>query len=338
MLAIHLALTLLSAQSHSVSFSYNSGSAKQVQIAGDFNAWSKPITLTHIGSVWSKSFDLPDDGRIEYKFVVDGEWVPDPANPAKISNGLGGENSVWAGPRYTCVVHDQTPDRPMIRSEIQVDGRSVVVFAPTDSAKLPIMVFGDGPTYEDPGKIQNIVENLVEAGKLRPLVLVLIRPIDRMKEYGADWRAYGHYVFGRVLPAVRQATQAAISPKDLYMGGSSMGGLIALRLAEEFPDQLAGGILCQSAAIQWAAMSLHNEDVATVEKLRQIAPTTKIWLDWGTFEDALTTANVSLTKTLKAARHSYGRTTTSEGHNWTAWRHRMEKDLLYLFNGPPGRH
>ncbi|MGC5189107.1 hypothetical protein ACPXBB_26280, partial [Escherichia coli] len=75
-----------------------------------------------------------------------------------------------------------------------------------------------------------MIANLVEAKKIRPVILVLIPPVDRMKEYGRGWKEYADHLFNDWLPAVRQATGASSEAKDLYVGGSSMGGVISLRL------------------------------------------------------------------------------------------------------------
>ncbi len=323
-------MLLLGLLRHPIAFCFSSPTAKSVQIAGDFNAWGPPYDLDHVGNTWSKTFDLPSDARLEYKLVVDGNWILDPSNPLKNSNGLGGENSVWQGPKYRFSVHDGTPHFPLIRSELVVSGRTIVVFAPANSKGLPLLVYGDGPSYEAFGKVQNVVENLAEAHKIRPAVIVLVPPIDRMKEYGEDWKSFGSYLLDEVLPAVRTATGASLLAENVFLGGSSLGGLISLRLAEEFPDKVAGGIHCQSAAIQFSPLSIQFSDAISREKLGQIAPSTRLWFDWGTFEDTLTVANVKATKTLKSLHRRFGTRTTHEGHNWTAWRNRMESGLIYL--------
>jgi hypothetical protein len=33
-------------------------------------------------------------GRYEYKFIVDGEWIPDPSEPHEVVNAFGSTNSV----------------------------------------------------------------------------------------------------------------------------------------------------------------------------------------------------------------------------------------------------
>jgi enterochelin esterase-like enzyme len=114
------------------------------------------------------------------------------------------------------------------------------------------------------------------------------------------------------------------------MGGSSMGGVIALRLAEEYPKGLAGGIQCQSAAIQWSSGKANAHELAAPSNLAKLSPGLRIWLDWGTFEDGLTRANEKLTSTLTKMNRKYGSMTTDEGHTWTAWKNRMTQGLRYI--------
>ena len=326
MLALIVAATLAS----NVRFTADFPDAKKVEIAGDFNAWSGTYPMEKQGSKWVHSFDLRPDARIEYKLIVDGKWILDPANPNHINNGIGGENSIWTGPQYRFTSNEGTPKQPMVRTEINVDGRTITVFAPAKSAGLPILVYGDGPNYENFGKVQNVLENLVEAHWARPAVIVLVPPIDRMKEYGAEWKAYGEYIFHRALPEVRKLTGASSKASDTFMGGSSLGGLISLRLAEEVPNELAGGIHCQSSSIQWRVLGLKFGDVASVESLKRIAPTCRIWFDWGVYEDTLSSANEKLAKTLRSMHRPFGMMTTPEGHTWTAWRNRMVAGLSYI--------
>jgi len=68
--------------------------AKNVSVAGDFNDWdAEKDPLTEADGVWSTTIEVKP-GRYEYKFVVDDEWISDPANPETVSDPYGGSNSV----------------------------------------------------------------------------------------------------------------------------------------------------------------------------------------------------------------------------------------------------
>ncbi|MEO8233481.1 MAG: alpha-amylase family glycosyl hydrolase [Ignavibacteriota bacterium] len=78
-------------------FTYNPQvGEKQVSLFGQFNNWDRqslPMKDTNGDGVLEVEIPL-DPGRYEYKFFVDGREVVDPANPDKVSNGMGDFNSL----------------------------------------------------------------------------------------------------------------------------------------------------------------------------------------------------------------------------------------------------
>jgi dipeptidyl aminopeptidase/acylaminoacyl peptidase len=70
------------------------GGAKAVALAGSFNGWSVTATpLERRGGAWVASVKLAP-GSHTYKFVVDGLWLNDPANPAREPDASGNVNSL----------------------------------------------------------------------------------------------------------------------------------------------------------------------------------------------------------------------------------------------------
>jgi hypothetical protein len=69
--------------------------ARSVSVAGDFNGWRPEATPLRRGEggTWSARVPLAGGRRYQYMFVVDGQWVPDPAAPAT-DDGFGGRNAV----------------------------------------------------------------------------------------------------------------------------------------------------------------------------------------------------------------------------------------------------
>ena len=67
-----------------------------VQIAGDFNEWvpeSLDFTEFQGRPLWHKSISLKP-GSYEYKYLVDGSWIADPANDSTVEDSYGGVNSL----------------------------------------------------------------------------------------------------------------------------------------------------------------------------------------------------------------------------------------------------
>jgi 1,4-alpha-glucan branching enzyme len=82
-------------QTVKVTFALLEPHAKRVALCGGFNAWSPdatPMNRQNDG-LWETSFALPP-GRYEYKFVVDGHWIPDPLAHENFWNQHGTLNSV----------------------------------------------------------------------------------------------------------------------------------------------------------------------------------------------------------------------------------------------------
>jgi chromosome partitioning protein len=69
--------------------------ARTVRITGTFCDWSAkglPLNRREDG-MWECHLDL-GEGRHEYRFIVDGSWLPDPHNKETVPNEFGGANSL----------------------------------------------------------------------------------------------------------------------------------------------------------------------------------------------------------------------------------------------------
>lgn len=69
-------------------------SAREVILAGSFNNWNeKYLKMQRVSDGWQVRINLPP-GEYQYKFIADGEWLHDPANPNKVRNEHGTFNSI----------------------------------------------------------------------------------------------------------------------------------------------------------------------------------------------------------------------------------------------------
>jgi AMP-activated protein kinase-like protein len=78
-----------------INFALRRPDAKQVSLCGDFNGWSRSTTpmKQHTDGLWKTTVALAP-GRYQYKFFVDGEWIPDPLAHENVQNHYGTLNSV----------------------------------------------------------------------------------------------------------------------------------------------------------------------------------------------------------------------------------------------------
>ncbi|MCX5694867.1 MAG: AAA family ATPase [Candidatus Omnitrophica bacterium] len=64
--------------------------AKEVYLAGEFNNWKldENSRMERTNGCWTKRLNL-DNGKYRYRFVIDGNWSEDPANPLTQLNSYG---------------------------------------------------------------------------------------------------------------------------------------------------------------------------------------------------------------------------------------------------------
>ena len=84
-----------SARKWNVEFSIKAPQAQKVFLAGEFNSWNPTNMPMHKlpGGDWGGSVELKA-GRYQYKFIIDGKWLPDPDNPDRVDDTYNGFNSV----------------------------------------------------------------------------------------------------------------------------------------------------------------------------------------------------------------------------------------------------
>ena len=82
-------------QTQAVRIEFHHEQAQTVFIAGTFNEWDSSNTpMTALGNGrWGKELALLP-GRYEYRIIVDGQWMCDPAAAERVSNSYGDFNSV----------------------------------------------------------------------------------------------------------------------------------------------------------------------------------------------------------------------------------------------------
>src|SRR5690349_20531374 len=78
---------------------YVNSQATSVFIAGNFNDWHPKVTeMLDVGNGrWAKDLALTP-GTYEYRLVVDGQWIEDPACRDSVPNPFGGRNSLLTVP------------------------------------------------------------------------------------------------------------------------------------------------------------------------------------------------------------------------------------------------
>lgn len=123
---------------------YYNKDAKQPYIAGSFNNWKADDTpLYFIEDGWWEAVLELQPGVYEYKFVVDGNWIPDPNAFAYTDDGFGGLNAVIEVARENGKLVVRAP-ATAVKEEKQEEAKEQRESAVTTSKVTPGLSIVDG--------------------------------------------------------------------------------------------------------------------------------------------------------------------------------------------------
>ena len=321
------------------------GVEQNVEIVGDFTEWKpKQLKFRDFASESKKLKFLPlefsSTARVEYKLIVDGKWILDPLNPNKVDNGVGGENSFFTMPDYqpTKWLEYQKTDGekfflPSKTEEIEVQSkifgmRRIKVYLPGgyDSSyklKYPVLYVMDGTDYIERAKATLIQETLVDAGKIKPFIMVFVDYKDRTKEYWAN-DDYAKFLATEVVPAIDKQYNTIKNRDGRAILGASLGGITSVHTALKYPEIFSrvGG---QSSSF-WV------DDKRVIKELETLDPKSdqfRFYFDTGTLEGVENSRRVNDLLCGKGFSVVYEE--GQAGHNWTAWRDRLADAFVALW-------
>jgi enterochelin esterase family protein len=312
-----------------VTFVYR-GKAKRVEVVGDFTSWSprRMVLRELVGTdVKYLSMKFARDARVEYKFIVDGEWTLDPLNDDKVDNGVGGFNNFFTMPAYRPSAFADA--RPALRGALErldapataLEGgkRKLQVYLPPAYARgverYPVLYLQDGSEYATRARAATIADELIAQGKVQPFIIVFIDPVDRFKEYWANDR-FAAFMATELVPFIdaRYRTRPERGARALM--GASLGGVISVWTALRHPDVFA------RVAGQSTAFQIDDERVVTalaeLEAMPQARPL-KFYFDVGLLEP-IWKVNRRVRVLLAGKGYPVAYAETAAGHNWTSWR------------------
>jgi len=323
----------------SVHFIYHAPGARQVALTGEFNQWDlHGVALTPLGQtgIFYHTLEFHEPVRVEYKILVDGQWIVDPFCPNAIDNGIGEQNSFFVvGALQEPPELQWVPTIPHGRveefdyeSKLLHNQRRVYVYLPPgyDTARtkrFPTLYVHDGGEYLSRAQLATVVDNLIHGKVILPLVAVMVDPVDRMREYHAN-EEYARFVEQELIPSIDSRYRTLAQREARGVIGASLGGLISTYLALSRPQLFAkaGG---QSSAFFVAEENL----TALVDGL-----TAKVafYFDVGAYEPQFIPAHRRLVPLLEAKGCPCFFQELAGGHNWTSWRAHL-KDFLTFFWG-----
>jgi enterochelin esterase family protein len=303
-------------------------------------------TLQHIDGtdLWYGEGEYELDARLDYKFVIDGQrWELDPLNPRIMLSGLG-PNSELAMPEYETpaeVFPQPTPAPSGRLTEHTLESaalgqvRTFFVYTPASAliGEKPATVYiHDGGEYINLIDAPAMLDNLIAAGDIPPVVAVFIPPVQRELEYYLNDN-YVRFLADELTPFMQSNYDVSPEPGKTANLGASLGGLLAVYAAATRPE-----VFGQAAGYS-GAYSLGNDLVIDLIRREETLPL-RFYLVVGTYETAiggdpnagnLLEANRRLARALHDRFYDYQYEEAPQGHSWGLWRDFFGDGLRFLF-------
>jgi len=314
------------------------GNAQSLGIAGDFTGWTPSMPMTGVNGTnfFYSSAHFEADARLEYKFVIDGNWILDPKNLHTFTGGTG-VNSEFKMPAYVVppeisfysnIPHGIIRDTSFYSNNLN-NTRPVKIYLPpgyTVQKQYPVIVFHDGIEYVTLANIVNILDYLIAHHEIEPVIGVFVPPVDRENEYsGTKKDAYTAFIVKELMPFIDQKFSTSKDVRKRATFGISAGGNIALYLGMKHPEAF-GKIAAQSSNVQ-TDISRKFKDSAKMNL--------ELYMDLGKYDIPVLIPLVNnFIRILQNKNYVYQFKQWHEGHSWGNWEAHMGLALRQFF--PPG--
>lgn len=312
--------------------------------------------------VWFRSYTVRKDARFTYRLAPFRGSVPkdpgkiretatiDPLNPRRhppAGKPLLSVAEMPDAPAQPWIV--RRPDVPAgtvkegmaVSSAILEGSRPVAVYTPPgyeDRAgkTYPLLIVFDGSAYRDLIPLPVILDNLIAAGRIPPVVAVLagrLEADERESDLSCS-RPFSRFVAEELLPWARKGYRVN---GDVILAGSSLGGLAATCAAMERPD-LFGNVLSQSGAFWWKPEGEKQFEWVNRQLANRPRLPLRFYLDVGSLEIRrkvgngidLYGANHRLAETLRAKGYDHLFAEFSGGHGYANWQGTISDGLVFL--------
>lgn len=333
-----------------VTFRLPAPKASGVSVSGDWGAPS-PLTKDDSGT-WIVTVGPLEPNIYSYRLLVDGNAVADPSNGrfkpqrsgfSNMLNVPGDQPAPWdrqPGVAHGVVhLHDYDSKSLGVTRRMRVYTPPGYDVAKSDRYPVLFLFHGSGDneaTWTEFGRADLILDNLIAAGKAKPMIVVMTDghtapPVPRDAPGAAEARAknaanFERDLLGDVLSLVDAAYRTRTEREQRAIIGLSMGGNQSLIIGLNHLDLFAwvGGMSSAVREPDTQLAPFFKDAASANEKLKLL------WFACGK-DDFLLKDNQKLDAMLteKNVKHTY--VETAGNHSWPVWRRYLAEFAPLLF-------
>lgn len=240
--------------------------------------------------------------------------------------------------------------------------RTIAVYMPPNYERRkrmchPVIYFQDGQNVFDAAtsafgvewQADETADRMIRAGDIEPVIMVgIYNTPDRVDEYTAHYdkrrkkggrgSIYGRFVMEEVKPFIDKTYRTLTDRENTAVVGSSLGGLISLYMASQFPDRI-GMCAALSPSLWWC----NEQQTKDLRKDSSWVRDSRFWIDVGTNETGDNNENSTLVRqieryaellaeaSLQPDRDVVCRTIEGGQHTEGSWAQRFDQVLEFLF-------
>ena len=334
-------------QDNSVTFTLRAPEAKAVSLRGQ---WTKePIGLSRAEGekeTWTVTTEPVPTGVWEYGFVVDGQSIIDPKNPA-IKPQREPNRSILHLPAsppnpwdFQDIPHGTVHQHSYL-SKAAGKQREVSVYTPpgyerSGDKRYPLLVLQHGSgdnqlTWVTHGKAHWILDSALASNRSVPMIVMMIdgHPLgqisrDDIKARNESLIAFERELLEDAMPLVESVYRVSPDRENRAIAGLSMGGWQAINIGLGNLDKFASiGSFSGAADKETLEATFANPEL-TNSKIKLL------WIACGK-EDFLLERNETLIDALKEGGINHEWHLTEGDHSWPIWRNYLHDFVPKLF-------
>jgi len=315
------------------------GNVNSITVPGDFNGWdinaATMVNLTQT-NFWYYSQDFELNARLDYKFVLNGnDWILDPENPNTIMGGFG-PNSELAMPEFVQpweikfnpdIEHGTIEDKSLFSTHLDGTYQLKIYLPPgyNENANYSTAYLQDGFEYVNLASAVNVLDNLLDSSKIKPIIGVFVKPNNRNSEYAFEKRnQYRLFFVEELVPFIDSIYNTIPDPENRLVMGLSFGGNISALIAYNHPEVFS---LCGLQSAAFWPNNFETFNLIVNGPIKNIE-----WSSvWGSYE-SLQSNMQDFRDFLIANNYKLDWLELPEGHSWGLWRATIDNTLTYFFH------